>query len=96
MWISIAIVVIMLAIICVGIIISIIMMGFMACVPFIACIFTLILMIIVFVVLALGMCGVVSVYIIAALFQSIYVGAGGSITGVISYAWEVIRGACAA
>ena len=70
--------------------VSIMMMIFMAFTPFIACIFTLLLMIIVFVVLAIGLCGVVSIYVIAALFQSVYVAAGGSLSGMLGSLWELI------
>jgi hypothetical protein len=62
--------------------------------PFIACILFFILMTLVFVVLAVAVCGVLSIYIVVALFQSLYVGAGGSLGGIVDDILEAVKGAC--
>jgi hypothetical protein len=50
-------------------------------------------MILVFVVLAVTACGGLSIYAIVLIFQSLYVGAGGSISGIVDDILEMIKGA---
>jgi hypothetical protein len=61
--------------------------------PFIACILFFILMTLVFVVLAVAVCLVLSIYAIVLIFQSLYVGAGGSLGGIVDNLLEMVKGA---
>jgi hypothetical protein len=48
-------------------------------------------MILVFVVLAVAVCGVLSIYTVVLVFQSLYVGGGGSLGGIVDDILEVLK-----